>query len=108
MFGHFIICLLWSMAWAVSADRQKHFLEYNEPTIFESKEFFESGPIAFSARVRRQLQSGPSSFYIYDTDTEEESGPWGSWESGRFRRPSYRTVLTLYFGLFLNSSLVTT
>jgi len=46
------------------------------------RDFSENGPIGFSARVRRQLKSGPSNFFIYDTDSEDESGPWGAWEAG--------------------------
>ena len=81
--GHFILVAIWPLACLVSANPNKHFLEPNEPTFFHSTDFTLTGPVAFSARVRRQLQSGPGSFYIYDTDTEEESGPWGPWESGK-------------------------
>ncbi len=84
MFGHFVIFLLWSMAWLVSCDPNKHFFDSADPNIFESRDrdYTDTGPVAFSTRVRRQLMSGPSNFFIHDTDTEEESGPWGPWESG--------------------------
>jgi hypothetical protein len=75
------------MAWLVSADPNKHYVESSvaERIHFGSlqfRDFSENGPVGFSARVRRQLKSGPNNFFIHDTDTEDESGPWGAWEAG--------------------------
>jgi hypothetical protein len=28
---------------------------------------------------------GPSNFFIHDTDTADESGPWGPWEGGELQ-----------------------
>ena len=76
------------MAWLVSADPNKHYVESSvaERIHFGSlqfRDFSENGPVGFSARVRRQLKSGPNNFFIHDTDTEDESGPLGAWEAGK-------------------------
>ena len=87
MFGHFALFLLWSLAWLVSADPNKHYLDRADADsiIFGSyfnHDYSESGPVALSPRIRRQLMKGPSSFFIHDTDTADETGPWGPWEGG--------------------------
>ena len=38
-------------------------------------------PLAFSPRVKRQLDDGEMK-YVYDTDTDEESGDWEPWQMG--------------------------
>ncbi len=65
----------------------KHFV--SEDDILSEAEFLarladlrmHSEPVSFSTRVRRQLEAGMLT-YVYDTDTDESSGPWGPWEQG--------------------------
>ena len=102
MFGHFLLFMFWSMAWLVSADPNKHYLESRDAErihfgSLQFRDFSENGPIGFSARVRRQLKSGPSNFFIHDTDTEDESGPWGAWEAGETKTLRRMTIKKHFF-----------
>ena len=59
----------------------KHFISTED---FNSLRFFNTlpRPVSFSARVRRQQAAGVLS-YVYNTDTDESSGKWGDWVSGK-------------------------
>ena len=76
----FGIFLFWTNAVCKCQDlnsTSKHHIsteDFNELSFFDQRP---SPPIAFSSRVKRQLNDMK---YVYDTDTDEESGNWEPWQ----------------------------